>query len=69
MGWFADRRQARLEQETEQRLRRLIYHVKGTADFYIPGEWVAILGHYRVNVILAEFGLPPARPESRREAA
>lgn len=67
MGWFADRRQARLETETEQRLRRLIVNA-GTVQFYIPADWVRVLGTYKVNVVLSEYGLP-AVVEEREQAA
>lgn len=67
MGWLADRRQHRLEVETEARLRRLVENA-GTANFYIPAAWVATLGTYKTNVVLAEFGLPPVVEERERAA-
>lgn len=69
IGWLRRRRQARRERDAEQRLRRLIFNVADrTTDFYIPAGWVAILGEQRVNRVLSEYGLPPARAEGRRAA-
>ncbi len=69
IGWFADRRQARLEADAERRLCRLLDNLAELGlldgDFYLHAECASALPPLRLNTVLAGYGLPPARPEGR----
>jgi hypothetical protein len=60
MGWLADRRQARAEQQAEARLRYLAEH-DGRRSVYVPGHIIGTLGPIRVRMILREYGATVSR--------
>lgn len=65
---LAARRLARQEAEAEQRIRRSIENLPpDTTDFYLHGGCVARLTPLRLNTILADYGMGPARQEVWRD--